>query len=496
MAGLPLRSARSAALPAIVALAAALRGYPWITAHSFRGVLEYDDGVYYAAARSLAHGLVPYRDFTIVHPPLTTILLLPFAVLGNWLGDPAGMAAARVAILVVAIANIVLIHRLVRRWCEDGSWAPVVAAAAYALFPGAVAAEHTVLLEPMMNCAALAAGLLLFGRDEPSTRRLVAGGVLLAAAIDIKAFAAVYLAAAVVVVLLDRTRRRQLLPLAGGVVGAFAVFTGPFVIAAPHRFWVDVVVTQLHRPADGGTSTLHRLRDMLGAGSVPLAVGVLTAVVIVAFAAVAVWRRRETHPLFWLLAAVLMAGGFLASPSYFSHYGGALAVPLAVLVGLGVERRPDRRASVLLLLPATVFAISAITPLTRWHGQGDFGAAGRLVRTDACVYTDAVSLAIAANVFQPPSAHCPGWLDGRGVNLTENRDWPPGKPFYPQGFQNNVAWQRETMRQLGAARYALIRGRAQQVAEWSAETRSYFLGNFRLIWQTGGRVPAQLWIRE
>ena len=58
--------------------------------NNFTGVLEYDDGVYYGAAKFLLHGLMPYRDFTIVHPPAICVLLLPFAAIGNWLGDPRG----------------------------------------------------------------------------------------------------------------------------------------------------------------------------------------------------------------------------------------------------------------------------------------------------------------------------------------------------------------------------------------------------------------------
>jgi hypothetical protein len=150
----------------------------------------------------------------------------------------------------------------------------------------------------------------------------------------------------------------------------------------------------------------------------------------------------------------------------------------------------------MVVLVGMAFTITAVAPLTRWHGQGNFAAAGRLVGDRPCVYTDAVSLALAADVFRLPSARCPGWIDGRGVNLTENTRWPRGVPFYPRGFVANAAWQRENLRQLMSAQYALIRGRAQAVREWSAQTRAYFLGNFRLLWEATGRVPAQLWVRS
>jgi len=58
----------------------------WWPSHNLFGVLEYDDGVYYAAARLLLDSYLPYSDFSIVHPPGVSLVLLPAAVFGYLLG--------------------------------------------------------------------------------------------------------------------------------------------------------------------------------------------------------------------------------------------------------------------------------------------------------------------------------------------------------------------------------------------------------------------------
>src|SRR5438445_7887326 len=96
-------------------VAIALRTYPWWLSNNLLGVLEYDDGVYYAAARLLLHGRLPYSSFTIVHPPGLSLLLAPAALLGNAFGDDVGMAAGRVEMQLFAVANIGLVYLLARR---------------------------------------------------------------------------------------------------------------------------------------------------------------------------------------------------------------------------------------------------------------------------------------------------------------------------------------------------------------------------------------------
>ena len=123
------RAVRSTPLLAIICLVAiALRAYPFFQPHTFLGVMEVDDGVYYGASRMLLDGLVPYRDFLIVHPPVTSVLLLPSALIGSWFGDPVGLASARVLMVAVGVANVLLVHRLALRLPGASPRAALVAA--------------------------------------------------------------------------------------------------------------------------------------------------------------------------------------------------------------------------------------------------------------------------------------------------------------------------------------------------------------------------------
>ena len=69
---------------------------------------RYDDGVH-TASRLLLDGYLPYSDFSIVHPPGVSLVLLPAAVFGYLLGDPIGMVAGRFEMQLVAALNIVLV---------------------------------------------------------------------------------------------------------------------------------------------------------------------------------------------------------------------------------------------------------------------------------------------------------------------------------------------------------------------------------------------------
>ena len=79
------------------------------------GILAYDDGVYYSAADGLLSGRLPYRDYLLLHPPGITLVLAPFAALGRLVGeDPVGLAAARLAFMLLGATSAVLVWAVAR----------------------------------------------------------------------------------------------------------------------------------------------------------------------------------------------------------------------------------------------------------------------------------------------------------------------------------------------------------------------------------------------
>src|SRR4051794_25537891 len=108
-----LRGLLSLALVAVTAFV--LRLVPVLTGGGLYGRGNYDDGVYYAAASGFVHGLLPYRDFLLLHPPGIVLALAPFAALADVVGDPTALAVGRVTFMMVGAVNAVLVAVVLRR---------------------------------------------------------------------------------------------------------------------------------------------------------------------------------------------------------------------------------------------------------------------------------------------------------------------------------------------------------------------------------------------
>jgi hypothetical protein len=479
--------ARRHALALVVLLGMALRIYPWLLPHAFLGVLEHDDGIYYGGAKLLLHGRLPYADVTVVHPPGASVLLLPFAWLGDVIGDPWGLGAARLAMVVVAAANVVLVHRLALRLPGGTQTRALVAAALYAVIPTAVVAEHTVLLEPLVTLPCLLAVLLLSSQRGGERRVLIVAGLLLALAVSTKLFGAAYVLVLTAWLLLAR-RPRDLSWLAAGLAAGASALLLPFFVVAPQAFWQDVVVTQLSRPADSGSGRLERVVDMVGLGLGP-AIG---AVLLVwAVLEVALRVRRAGHPAYVVWVGVVIVGGvsFVGAASYFPHYGAFLAPPVALLVSRG------SKPLVVALLVA--FVAGSVADDAQAREQGDWAQLARQVPKGSCVFYESASVPIALDRFELPSPVCPAWLDARGLLYSESTDWPKDRDFYYEGFITNRAWQRGVQDQLRHADRLLLKGSPEQIPEWASDTRAYAVAHFRRVAAVDGRGKAhvEVWAR-
>jgi uncharacterized membrane protein len=60
------------ALLLILGLGTYLRLWP---IHLFKWIQDYDEGAYSMGARFISQGYLPYRDFTLVHPPFYDLVL-------------------------------------------------------------------------------------------------------------------------------------------------------------------------------------------------------------------------------------------------------------------------------------------------------------------------------------------------------------------------------------------------------------------------------------
>lgn len=492
-----INGVRRHALLLVVAVGLALRVYPWLLPNAFLGVLEHDDGIYYGGAKLLLHGQLPYADVALVHPPGASFLLLPFAALGDLTSDPVGLAAARVAMALVAVANILLVHRLAARLPAAPGRAPAVAlaaAAVYAVIPNAVIAEHTVLLEPLVTLPCLLAVLLLTSRT--GHRAVLLAGLLLALAVSIKLFAGAYVLV-LIAWLLVRRQHRALLWLTGGLAAGTALFLLPFAVADPRAFWQDIVITQLSRPM--GRGRWHRLADMVGLGELPAVLSALLLGVLVMH--VSRHARREPGSPYWLWVGVLVVGGasFVSASSYFPHYGAFLAPAVAVLVTRGLAREVVSRGSqVVLGVLLLAFFAGSVIDNAKARGQADWQALARHVPEDSCVFYESASVPLALDRLAVPSEDCPAWLDARGLLYSWSGDWPRDRDFYYEGFTTNRRWQQGVQNQLRHADRLLLKAAPQVIPEWAPDTKAYVVANFQRVASVEGKDKAnvEVWARR
>ena len=296
-----------------------------------------DEFVYLALGRDLAHGALPYRDFTFFHPPgiLVVLRLLDPLTILWW-------PLARLLDVVVDSVTATLIWRLGVHFY--GRRPALAAGILYAANPVALVSAVRVDQEVMMTALGMAGlTLLLTKRSTPASGYPVAmlAGACLGAACWIKypmlVFLPVYIVAA----------PRRALACFAGWLAATAFLFAPYVTDV-RRLYDDTVVWQL----------LHRSQT-------PLNMRVTTTVIfwllVNPFAVAAILRGRQ--PL-WLVLGFASGCLFLFGSSTYSHYFVPVA-PFAALLGAELAARlvhVSPRVTVLGALAITIgWAIGVLT---------------------------------------------------------------------------------------------------------------------------------------
>lgn len=304
-----------------------------------QGYLGYDDGVYFAAAVAFVQGVVPYRDFLLLHPPGIMVLLSPFALLAAATNDSSGFALARVAFMLLGAVNAGLVALVAGQY---GKRAALFAGALYAVWYSATRVEQTTLLIGPQTTLLLI-GILILGSQRPlGLRRAIAGGAVLGLSVGVQLWQVVPLLIILgTVAFASRDApggwRRPTLGLLAGAVAAFSAVCLPFFLAAPSEFVRFVLLDQLARP-NPDISVVTRLHDLEGLppggariqSIVDIAIFGLAAVGAAAVAGVA-WRVPAAR--MWCLLVVVEIGYLLTAPVFFSHYSGWIAPSAAIVLG-------------------------------------------------------------------------------------------------------------------------------------------------------------------
>jgi hypothetical protein len=525
--GVPARSRLAAAwrdpvtiiITATTVLALGLRIYELSRPGYLLGLTEYDDGSYFGSSVHLVAGILPYRDFIFVQPPGILLLMAPVALVAKVTGTAAGMAIGRVLTMLASAAGVVLVGLLVR---HRGALAALIACGVLAVFPAAIAAAHTVLVEPWLVLACLLGALAVFDRDRltASGRRLAWGGVAFGFAGAIEGWA---LVPVLVVLAISLPWMRRALTFAAGVAAAFLVAVLPFAVLAPGRIYQSLIVAQVgHRAAVLRVPVWGRLKEMAGLSHINLpgradllvtqlhlrehSTIVFTVVILVlltvgGLAAEIVVTRRPPPPLdgFALVTSALIVILFLLPTQFHYHFaaflapflGLAIALPAARLLTPGWERGKDGRTgrpagsplawvaaglAAALLVVFTIFQVraegqlKAIIPPT---GPGSIAAFGRAIPPGSCVATDEVSLLILADRFVTHVPGCSPMVDGTGTDLALSRGGTPGT-----GAGRNPAVAAAWRQEFAHAQYAWLSAYSHRRIAWSPALRAYFDSHF------------------
>jgi hypothetical protein len=447
---------------ALVAVYAALRTYHLTLGNS-------DENIYfYMALRTVADGLLPYRDYFFAHPPLH----LGLGVLAVWLGalfhgvqvmaSPEAWADGGAALTWVKMVGIfagavggVAIYRAVRR--VAGAVPAVLAGASFLFAPDLLHSYFTGILEALMF-AALGLERVVAGRDRQAGLCFAAGCLV-----------AMYVAPAglaIWLVLLAVSRRRAL-TLALWTAVPLLVVHGIFLLWAGRAYWESVFAYHLHKPKNAsivGDELVLLLRK-----SSLLVVGIPAAVVALRAAGPLTRERLRQDPRLQLAAyaagALVMTLLFVTvTRAVFHYYFVMLMLGLAPLAGLawgelfsraaalvraarerapGGLRAPALAVGALLVFPVAGLVLERLPPVRRaqtpdavvggsaprdWHDSPALGPLNGAVRALLWEDTD-----ILGNVYSVPTRFL--WDASRRFEMADlmaryARTMPPGATLF------------------------------------------------------------------
>ena len=475
--------------------------------------VTYDQGVYYGAALRLTTGKLPYRDFTLVHPPGIIALLQPEALIGRLLSTGVGLTLSQIVTVFVVAANAFLAGYLVR---SRGRAAALVASLAIALWPFTVHVNALVELEPYLVLFIFLAISCVNAATGNRTRRyLFLGGCAIGWALSVKAWGFYPLIALSGVVIL-RHRRRSL-PFFAGFGAVIAVLWVPFLIVSGSAFIHDVLLAQLHRQGFIGTNPTPVLSRYLStAGLADIFYGALittsAAVAIAVYSVFAAglasvfglrWRNRTQAEWTILTVCLVTAIGVLTmqAPNFTSHYAYVPAAMFAPLLGIlaasatgliarflagesfgSVQTNTVAGAlGVVVLACASIAMAVQVVSVAKLENATSFNPADDLrsaIAPNSCAYADFPSDLIAADRYLSTKPTCVALTDPFGMYLANDNGNQPhlNSPEHPIPPEFADKWFATVQ----SADYLVVSVPFTDYFPWDDRSMQWFSANFVL----------------
>lgn len=469
-------------LAAVAVMAMVVRSLPTILNWGWLALGRYDDGVYLGMSMSLLHGEMPYRDLIMLHPPGSTLMLMPLAALSTVLPDNWVMVLGRASFMLLGAATAAGVAYLVRDRGRAAMWA---AGGTYAVFVPAAYADSSITLECLSSFLVVAALLSIKACESPRPSHFWIAGAFLGLATTVKIWGVLPLV--IIVLWTWRTagvaQSRRLILSAFGIIALVCL---PFFISAPSDMWRMAILDQIGRP-NSNPGPIARLPAIFGLPKVASDVGGWGAsasfAIFATLALALAWVAFKCIQRGALLPAAMLVLGtavLATSPSHFLQYGAFIAVPLAWCVGSVARGRAAH--SVLVVLGATSLVGSLMLAPGSTLSQrfvSDVNA------TNGCLASDDPGALIVTNTLSRNlKLGCPTWIDVTGATYDIEGIKPENGVYVSR--TKNPYWQYGILGPYLEGSSAFILGRPstgasdQQKQYWKRAAETTTSGRFTL----------------
>lgn len=366
-------------------------------AGGFDSVLGYDDGVYYSASTAFNHGLIPYRDFVLVHPPGILFVLTPFTWISELTTDQIGFYLARIFFMVIGALSAWMIYRIGSRWSRG---AGVAAALFYAVWMPVVRIERTAYLEGLgILFTLIALHILLEGKQV--RRDALTMGLLMGAATSMKIWYAVPIVVSLLWLAVNRELKKAII-IGVTSLTTFFVVCSYFIVKAGRRFFELVLYAQTQRAGEP-IFIAERLEKIFNTQSVNWInsrnISLISLLIILTLVTKYIIDNiTDRKSQLVLLLFIFQLAVLLRTPVFFNAYPSFIAISLALIFGTVIARLPSKILVAAIMI--VVIPIGLHSAFTQEPGRDLPNKIERLpFASSRCVTSDSPAVLILTNTL-------------------------------------------------------------------------------------------------
>ncbi len=456
--------------------------------------IDYDEGVYFSAAKLLFKGILPYRDFVIVHPPGFIYVIGLMSSFNTDLASSFGQA--RLLMTFLGAVNISLIGAVVMRRSIFGG---LFAALLYATFPESAGSERGLFLEPVLNFACILTSMVwLMPRKDRSFIPFVAG-ILFGFAFSVKIWAGAWLIAILCTIPVRSENEsihftREIFLFFTGAAFSFLVLVGPLFFAAPVEFIKDTLLFHLNRPPDGCPDVLRLplIVNRYHIASFALAAIAVIHIIVRLFSKT---HRATREEYFFSITWILTLVALMKSPTYWPPYNTFLALSQSILAGFGalllwesIRKKVNHKtliaigiaSALLFIVPSFYCSIKDILVRPSWEltREAQFSSGSHLrsiVPPDKSLFSFDLGCTILGGRL-PSTDKKPIIVDSYAVMLMEIMKSGENFRNTDIAFSTSTTPQKEIMDRIKNSKFVIIGGRG--VFQLNSKNEQWIYRNF------------------